>query len=543
MIAQLTGCLAYSVCFITLGSLAKKVVGWNLSCFHDFLIGLALTNALFTLISLGYPINNMVASLFLTGVLLLLLFNLAYERAYFRYVVSQFRACRQKSPALFFLLAIIIPITFFQSLYSPSLHYDSGLYHVPSIKWTAEYRTIRGLVHLNSFLGYNFNIFSLDAAFYTVFQQPIYPINFTIISFFGVWITVKLSDLVRANYYLLASVYLLIFYYLILNFWPHVSTPSVDTLVFMLSIVLFSSATDLRKSKDVVFFIPILAVYAITIKLSSAPVLLLALYVLVTKHYWRQTKPAIYTGIVCGFILIPWLIKNVLLTGWLLFPFPSLNVFSFDWQLPIQDVISLKADIKNFYMPAESSPLHTVQAWFSSQTGIDLCIILLTLLSVATLVIRLLTRKLSLSTDDLTTLTAAVSGVLFMYLNSPSLRYGVAFFLAAILVSVKAFKINGNAYVFYLFGLFVFVTFLKNNWFHPWHFTKHIAHRFLLPYPLVLTEPNEFAYFLIDKDTKCYYPLESNQCFEHSLPCASRKINGLHLRGKGIEQGFYRDAQ
>lgn len=545
MLAQFVGFLSCSVCFLIIGSVVRKSAGWNVSSFHDFLIGLALSNAVFTLISLGYPINNTVVLLFTLLVGGLFLVNFTYERVYFRQLLDQFILYVKKNSVLFGLLTLFMAITFFQSLYSPSLHYDSGLYHVPAIQWTATYKTIRGLVHLNNFLGYNFNIFSLDAAFYNLFQQPIYPVNFTVTCFFSFWLFSKISYSLSSNQYVLVTAYVLVFYYLIQNFWPHVSTPSVDTLVFILSFIILSSAADLRKNRDAAFSIVVLSVYTITVKLSAVPVLLIALYFICTNYYWKDKKQAVLTLLMSGFMLIPWLVKNVLLTGWVLFPFPEIDLFSFDWKLPVQDVVQLKEDIRKFYIP-DANPRNSVaQSWLLNQSGIDLFIIAISIVTLLILLFRLLTKKTTLSGEYAAAISVSVLGVLFMSLYSPSLRYGVAFFLGIIILSIQSFTYQDtiSKYGFYLAVIFVVGAFLSENWFHPWHFIKHIAQRFLLPYPLVLSEKKEFAYFLIDQKTKCYYPVESNQCFDHGLPCASRRVDGLHLRGNGIEQGFYRDAR
>ncbi len=545
MIAQLVGFILCSYCFIIVGSLVKKLSNWTVSYFHDFLIGLAVSNAFFTLVSLSHPINNTVAFLFVTLVTAFLFMNFDYEKEYFRQLLNRLVGCAQANPVLFFLLLVFILLSFFQSLYSPSLHYDSGLYHVPVIKWTAEYKAIRGLVHLNNFFGYNFNIFSLDAAFYSLFQQPVYPINFTITCFFSIWIATKISNAINLNQYMLSAAYLLILYYLIQSFWPHISTPSTDTLIFVLSSLILLSATDVESNKDATFSIIILSVYVVTLKLSAVPVLLLALYMLSTRYYWRRQKQALSTALLSGFILIPWLAKNVLLTGWLLFPLPTIDLFSFDWELPLQDVSALKEAIRSYYIPGQKSDSSVVYSWLSNQSAIDLSVIILGTIALALSLFGLVTKKISLSNDYAVTIGTCVFGIAFIYLNSPSLRYGSAFFLVPIVVSINSFNYKStiSKYGFYVVGVIVAFTFLKDNWFHPWHFAKHIASRFLLPYPLVLTEKTEFAYFFVDKEVKCYYPVASDQCFEQSLPCASRKIDGLHLRGNTIEQGFYRDAR
>ncbi|WP_460981588.1 LIC_10190 family membrane protein [Spirosoma fluminis] len=534
-----------SLCFISIGSVVKKFAAWNTSFFHDFLIGLALSNAFFTLVSIAYPVTNTVTFVFVLLVSGVGLVNADYVRQYYLAVSRQFATRVRTNPALAFLLLVFIGITFFQSLYSPSLHYDAGLYHIPVIKWTAEHKTIPGLVHLNTFLGYNFNSFSLDAAFYNLFAQPIYPLNFTIITYCSLYSFEKISSAFKLANYLLAGSYVLILYYLIQNFWPHVSTPSTDTLVFVLMILVLSSIVDIHRNRDTIFPILILSVYAITLKLSTAPVLLVVFYLLGTAYFWSRKKQALITLLSCGFIVFPWLAKNVILTGWLLFPFPAIDLFSPDWKLPKPDVAQLQQAIRAYYVPEGSSGRYGLQTWLGNQSGADLIMIASSAIAILVVVVRLFLNKRSLARHYVMALSVSVAGIIFMGIQAPSLRYGAAFFAALLLVSVQSLNARDtiSKYGLYAFGLVVTCLFLKDNWFHPWHFTKHIAHRFLLPYPLEIPQQNQFAYFVVDTKVKCYYPIASDQCFDHPLPCASKRIGGLHLRGKRLEQGFYRDAR
>ena len=60
-----------------------------------------------------------------------------------------------------------------------------------------------------------------------------------------------------------------------------------------------------------------------------------------------------------------------------------------------------------------------------------------------------------------------------------------------------------------------------------------------MPYPLVALDTKRFNYFMIDNKIKCYYPLDTDQCYDQALPCTSYKSENIHLRGKSVEQGFY----
>ena len=74
-------------------------------------------------------------------------------------------------------------------------------------------------------------------------------------------------------------------------------------------------------------------VYAATVKLSAAGMLLLALYpafLLLRQRKWGQIACYLGLGTVIAF---PWLARNVLISGWLFYPFTFLDLFDADWKI------------------------------------------------------------------------------------------------------------------------------------------------------------------------------------------------------------------
>lgn len=61
---------------------------------------------------------------------------------------------------------------------------------------------------------------------------------------------------------------------------------------------------------------------------------ILALYpaaCLIRSKEWK--KIGIY--LLCGcVVLAPWLVRNVLISGWLIYPFAAIDLFSVDWKIP-----------------------------------------------------------------------------------------------------------------------------------------------------------------------------------------------------------------
>ncbi|WP_461076903.1 LIC_10190 family membrane protein [Spirosoma flavus] len=545
MIAQFLVSLLYVLCFLTIGGILKKIIGWSTSYYYDLLIGFACLNAVFTTISIAYPVNEKSLCIFLC-----ILFMVAFRyRKWLSFYISNLTNYLLikiiNRPIIFSVISLFIIITFFQSLYTPNLHYDAALYHVPAIKWTREHSTIAGLANLNIVLGYNFNIFPLYAAFSLEnwFGQAIYSINFTIVSCFCIWLFSIIVYSIDFKRYLFVASLILIFYALIEYYWPHVSTTSNDIIVYILVLSILLAGLSYKRNKDDIYSVVILSTYVITIKLSAIPVLLLAIFIVFSKSYWQSKRKALGTILISAFILIPWLTKNVLITGWLLFPFPYLDLFSVDWKVPLSDVVLQKKVIDTYYLPKDAgSGLSQLTVWFFDHSLVEILTMVMASTFLVILFSKLITKKLSINQFHLASIIVSALGILFMFLSSPSLRYCISFFLAAIALCINILDTQqtSNKYVFYAPGLLLALIFLKNNWNHPWHFAKNISQRLLIPYPLESANMPTYSYFLIDKKVKCYYPLDTDQCFNHALPCTSHLLSNVHLRGLTIEEGFYK---
>jgi L-asparaginase II len=60
-----------------------------------------------------------------------------------------------------------------------------------------------------------------------------------------------------------------------------------------------------------------------------------------------------------AFILLPWLIRNIILSGYLIFPFEKIDIFAFDWKIPLHRVEGISKGILGFARlcdPRELSP-------------------------------------------------------------------------------------------------------------------------------------------------------------------------------------------
>ena len=82
----------------------------------------------------------------------------------------------------------------------------------------------------------------------------------------------------------------------------------------------------------------VFSIFLVTVKLSVGVLALITLYPLVPlireKKYGDIAK-YILSGMV---LVLPFFIRNYLITGWLVYPFPSVDLFNPDWKVPLEGV-------------------------------------------------------------------------------------------------------------------------------------------------------------------------------------------------------------
>ena len=90
----------------------------------------------------------------------------------------------------------------------------------------------------------------------------------------------------------------------------------------------------------------VLLAVTVTIKLSAA---IMLLFVIKPAVSLIKEKKGVAIGIylVSGIIaVLPYLIRNIILSGWLIYPFAGLDLFSFDWKIPEGEVRYDSEEIK-----------------------------------------------------------------------------------------------------------------------------------------------------------------------------------------------------
>ncbi len=219
------------------------------------------------------------------------------------------------------------------------IHYDTGLYHAQSIRWIEEYGVVPGLGNLHSRLAYNSASFCLSALYSFAFLggqsyhccAGFLAFLVAAVCFSGLCRksirTPVLSDFVR----------IMGVYYLLIIFDEMVSPASDYFMVLSVFYILITWLELLEREEK--SYLPygllcVMGVSVVTIKLSGALILLLTIkptVMLIKEKKGKAIAGFLGMGILTA---VPFLIRNVILSGWLVYPFTFIDLFSFDFKIP-----------------------------------------------------------------------------------------------------------------------------------------------------------------------------------------------------------------
>lgn len=326
------------------------------------------------------------------------------------------------------------------------LHYDTALYHAQSIRWIEEYGIVKGLGNLHCRLAYNSASFALSALYGMAFLGGqsyhcaagflAFILAFGCLNIGGI---AKRKSLRPSDFARIACIY-----YLLIIFDEMIS-PASDYFMVLTAFYLIIRWMDLMEEREAAVFpyamLCVLGVFLLTVKLSAALIVLLVCgpaVVLVREKRWKETIVYIGLGMLTA---APFLIRNILLSGWLVYPFTGIDLFQVDWKIPVgiaaYDAKEIQvwgrgySDVTKFDLPV----WEWLPAWFKALGGMDKILVLAALLSVAVFMLRLVlwfARKRKDKEEREKSGRLFLEGVislcfLFWLFTSPLIRYGCVY--------------------------------------------------------------------------------------------------------------------
>ncbi|MCG9880757.1 MAG: hypothetical protein MH472_09185 [Bacteroidia bacterium] len=305
---------------------------------------------------------------------------------------------------------------------------DIADYHLQAIQWAERYANIPGLGNFNRPLANNNWWFNLQAlvGFYPLGVPSVYVGNslFFISTFLWFFLSPSVSKAQQWMRYIFLLFMIMAFK---TAFIGAVTPDIVITLTLYILLDIFILANFHKADYKAYLVLSVLFIcWALTVKATAITYGMLclpALFVLLKQKDFKSLVQLI--GLACIF-LVPWLVGNVIVSGYLLYPFHQIDLFNFDWKLPAEvlkfETFSIKSwgkvPFQDIYYTATLSIKDWLPLWFSKLDFLNKSLVVSFALSTPVLWILVWKRK-----EILWLILFVLLGFLVLFLNGPHPRF------------------------------------------------------------------------------------------------------------------------
>lgn len=524
----------------------EKKLHYKMARVDSILItGFAMATVYAQIVSLFFRVN-IEANICLT--VLSLMIAIVWRKQIYSFLKQAYRECTLIKKVL--IIVLLLAWCYFTS--RGYMTVDTDLYHAQSIRWIEEYGVVKGLGNLHSRFAYNSSVFAVSALYSMKFicGRSLHAVN----GFLAFVLSIGLLDLGKCfqRRKMLLSDFARVgaVYYLTL-IWDEIIAPSSDyaitIVLFIIVIKWLTQLEDSEKSGNIAPYslLCVLGVYALTLKLTAGLILLLLVkpaYTLLKEKRWKEIMVYLVLGLVTA---APWVARTVIISGWLLYPFPAIDLFAVDWKM--KDIYAINTDAELIKAWAKAANTMGINAplskwfphWFSTTLSFThkLTIVgdLISCVLLVITAIRIIIKKLWKQLDILIVLLTILCSYLYWQFTAPMPRYGYAYMLLLVTLTLGYLlqdkKICTFIYVFLiivgLYKLYVGV--------------DHVVKSRLVD--AYVWQEDYTAYELaaceVDGVIIYYSPTDGCTGYDPFPSCGKSIIDaGIELRGEGLKDGF-----
>ena len=540
-----------------------------------FLLGLLSSSIYFNILSFFRPVDY-------TTLLPLCLLSLAVTFFYRQKSRTVWLSVRNNVTFLFsgrrWIVTTVIGIVLLFYWLLPCGTDDSLIYHFQSILWYEKFKVVPGLANLNGRLGFNPASFLIESAysFSDIAGQALYPLNGAATLFLFSWLLLRVLRHGRSLISLLyAALIILVFRHTLID----ISSPTSDGMSVTCMVYILVRIAEYSLSRDktpgAAILPALITLFAIVIKPATFALLPALPYLYFTlPRTQRKTMLLLRVALLSLLIYLPWLGRNYILSGYLVFPFSATGFFHPDWKVP-KDLVKLEINLihiapkmerhfKFDWTPAAAALARTPLGWFPhwvkdsfADRFMDLMFLFMALLSPLYWLIRLFWKK------DRSPLlfpwVLAFAAMLLWMQASPVFRFGsiyvcmtlmLPFFDLAYVLQERPLQ-KGNALLAYLPrlypGLLVLPLLLTIAYYLYTGYTRpssrgfNFADCWVRPIQSAgynLEEKTNFPYRVLKNGTKLYLADDTHNCINTCLPCMEFKYGEIEMRGASLADGF-----
>jgi hypothetical protein len=443
----------------------------------------------------------------------------------------------------------------------PTMMDDTESYHIQMIKWAQQYGTVPGIANLHLRYGFNSSWFIAVGLL-----SPQFP---------GINTYVVLNGLVScwACIYLLEKLVLffpqglsplsrnqqlalLLLLVSCLFCWPmlrgNTTTCNYDFITTLCVVVLFvetAFAERLSLSMEWLLW----PCFLFTIRIINFPLLLLAivaLWQLISRKQWRSAFLYSIAGVV---LVVPFLIRNVMLSGYPLFPSMAFDLFPVDWKADRQMMTNIVEYIRYFnrvnsqhqaiaITKSQGFP-YWIASWYRFLSTSDRVLVTLSLACYSFCLFRWKYLRTQLSSSVLPFFVVLSLQLVSWFLIAPDPRFVYGALLCGILLACLAMppyqflsrKMMATGFMITCAACFVYAAVKMYR--VPSYQNYTLPYR--LPEPPVETIRIDHIEMRIPKKILDNW---NARCYGTQVPCLYRVHPALRARGHTISDGFYLDS-
>ena len=411
---------------------------------------------------------------------------------------------------------------------------DIADYHLQHILWATDYPMVQGLGNFNRPLANNNWWFHLQALFgmQGLNHQSLFIGNGVLFIAAFIWFSITSVTLSRAHQYLRFVFLLFIILTSTTAFVGAVTPDYVITLSLFLLIDLYLR----EESGQYGSLILVICAWLLTIKATAITFFMLPLPIV--WHWIKQKNIAqfIKTSALVLLFLIPWIIGNIWVSGYLLYPFSQIDLFEVDWKMPAWLGEFERFVLKQWGRVPYQDPKITatlafsawIKMWFAQ---LDLMNRLLLIGSI--LATPIVIWKNYKNPYLLWVILFLLVGFTLLFNNGPHPRFLFAYMVSMIALLAATFgpeksinllpEISKKLLFIFFFYLFLFKHaswyLSPENFVYPKAYPKPAVEEKTLNGQVVYITPN------------------NNTCWDQ-FPCSYYFVDSIALRGSSLSEGF-----
>lgn len=463
---------------------------------------------------------------------------------------EQFRSFRLTVTPGRILMTVFLLLMFAYGTSRGYMHYDTGLYHAQSIRWIEEYGSVAGLGNLHSRLAYNSSSFCLSALYSMAFLRG--RSYHCCAGFLAFLLSMVCGEMIRKNSLKnpgLSDLVRIVGIYYLLNIFDEMISPASDYFMVLLVFFILIRWLEFLEEGEKSFFpyamLSVLCVIVVSIKLSGALILLLAIkpaVQMIREKKMAEILKFLGTGILA---IAPFLARNVILSGWLVYPFTAIDLFDVDFKIPkgMADYDSKEiqvwgrgySDVTRYEEPVSK----WLPDWIKGLGSVDTVFLALAVSGILLLILftcHALRKKKRDMIDYLHVAGTLTVCFLFWLLSAPLIRYGCVFlWLTPVVIwGYLYLKISPHTDRFKIYAVLVILIGIYKAGAFGVEQYRYVSTDYLVlqkDYDQFETAPYELHGYTF------YYPVSGDQTGYDAFPASPVKAEDI-FRGETIEEGF-----